>query len=264
MHPSLTSRPLPAPRSARPGQSGRLSAVAGTLLAMLMTMSWAQTAPRPVQQPAPVQTAPAPLQAADVERLAAAFIETETARLPGRVEYSLGKVDLQRLAPCSQAEAWLPTGSRLWGRGLVGVRCQSGASWSVLVPVQVKVLAPVLVANRSLPAGEAPAEGDLRTEEADLTRESGAVGSFADIAEAVLTRPLTAGQVLRRDQFRARPVIAQGDQVRIVYAGPGFRVTGSGKSLAAAADGQSVRVQLDTGKILTGTARAGRVVEMSL
>jgi flagella basal body P-ring formation protein FlgA len=217
---------------------------------LLSSIAWSQ--PKPGLLPA------------DLERLVSGFIETETARLPGRVEFSLSLPDTQRLAPCTLAEPYLPAGARLWSRSMVGLRCKSGAPWNLLVPVQVRVWAPALLAARSLQTGEMPGDSDVRTEEIDLTRESGALSSLAEIGDGMLVRPITAGQVLKRDQFRGRPVVAQGDQVRIIYAGPGFRVASSGKALATAADGQNVRVQLDSGRMLTGTARQGRLVEVTL
>ena len=62
----------------------------------------------------------------------------------------------------------------------------------------------------------------LRTEEADLTRESGAVGSFAEIAEAVLTRPLTTltdavGRIAKGD-FSARVPVSGGGEVGALAA----------------------------------------------
>jgi len=50
----------------------------------------------------------------------------------------------------------------------------------------------------------------------------------------------------------------------VVYSGQGFNISTNGRALGSAADGQSVRVQTDAGRIVQGTARPGRIVEMRL
>ena len=55
-----------------------------------------------------------------------------------------------------------------------------------------------------------------------------------------------------------------GDPVRLHLAGPGFSITAGGQALGTAGAGQSVRVRTDLGKILTGVAREGRRVDVTL
>jgi flagella basal body P-ring formation protein FlgA len=59
-------------------------------------------------------------------------------------------------------------------------------------------------------------------------------------------------------------VVQAGDPVRLRIAGAGFAVSAAGQALGTAAEGQPVRVRSELGKILTGVARAGRVVEVAL
>jgi flagella basal body P-ring formation protein FlgA len=246
-----------------------LALVQGLVLFTLVTPT-AVRAQAPVQNAgrAPAQVAlavPAPAAAAvDPERILRIYLDRETSGLPGRVEVSIGQVDERlKLAPCADTEPFIPTGARLWGRSMLGVRCKAGATWSVLVPVHVRVFAPVLVAAQGLQMGQPVTESDLRMEEIDLTREApGLMTDPTQLGDSVLARPVLAGQPIRRDQLRPRPVIAQGDSVKLVYRGPGFSVSGSGRALNAAAAGQQVRVQTESGRNLSGTARAGRIVEM--
>lgn len=218
--------------------------------------------------PASTQTPSPPAGAAvtaPIEKALRIYLDAETTGLPGRVEVTVSPLDERlNLAPCTALEPYLPAGTRLWGRTHLGVRCKSGAGWNVLLPVQVRVFGPALVASRMIPSGQAPTADDFRLEEIDLTRESGVVlNDPAQMTEQVLARPLSAGQVLRKDHLRPRPVLASGDPVRLVYIGPGFSVSGQGKALAPAAEGQVVRVQLESGRILAGIARAGRTVEIT-
>lgn len=207
---------------------------------------------------------------ADPSKMLRMYLTSETTGLPGRVEVTVGAFDERlRLAPCANMVPFLPAGARLWGRSLIGVRCQDsgqgGAGWSVLVPVEVKVFGQALVATRPLAAGDTPTLESLALQEVELTREPpGALIDPAVIGESVLTRPLGAGQTLRREHLRARQVVVTGDMVKLVANGTGFAITSYGKALSAGADGQSVRVQTDSGRTLSGVARSGKVVEIRL
>lgn len=205
---------------------------------------------------------------ASAEREVRAFLEREVqtaaASFPGRIEITLGAIDPRRNLPaCERVEPFLPPGARLWGKGNVGMRCKSGAAWTVFLPIDVRIYAPALVTARALAAGQTLEAADIRIEEVELTREPpGALSDPAAIEDRVAARALQPGQVLRGEHLRTRPVIAQGDMVKVVYVGPGFSVASEGKALAAATAGQPVRVQMDSGRIVSGTAREGRRVEM--
>jgi len=193
------------------------------------------------------------------------FVARATSGLPGRVEIVVGTLDPRtRPAPCARVVPFVPNVARLWGRATIGLKCEDGAAWSAYLPVQISVHAPALVAARALSAGQALQASDFRLAEVDLTRQSpGLVGDVGLIADKVLSRPLATGQAVRREHLRARPVVISGDPVRVVYAGPGFSVSTEGKALAAAIDGESIRVRTASGRILTGIARPGRTVEIS-
>jgi flagella basal body P-ring formation protein FlgA len=211
----------------------------------------------PATQPA-TQAAPPATQAVRM------FLERETTGLPGRVEIEFGTLNPQALpAPCARVEPFLPGGVRLWGRSSVGLRCSDGAPWSTFLPVNVRVFAKALVASRSLPAGHSLAGEDYRAEEIDLTQQpAGIVQDAAYASDKVLARPVASGQPLRREHFRLRPMVTQGDPVKLVYQGAGFTVSTEAKALGVATDGQPVRVQTESGRVLTGIARGPRLVEL--
>lgn len=205
---------------------------------------------------------------ASAEREVRAFLEREVAQaaasFPGRIEIAVGAVDPRRNLPaCEKVEPFLPPGTRLWGKANVGLRCRAGAAWTVFLPIDVKIFAPALVTARPLAIGQPIEPADVKIEEVELTREpAGALSDPAALEERVAARALPAGALLRPEHLRTRPVIAQGDMVKVVYLGAGFSVATEGKALTAAASGQSVRVQMDTGRVVSGTAREGRRVEL--
>lgn len=192
------------------------------------------------------------------------YLERATSGLPGRVEVMLGKLDERlRLAPCNTVEPYVPAGARLWGKSSIGLRCLDAGGWNVFLPVEIRVHARALVAARPLAPGQTVLPSDVREEELDLTREAGmAVTRFDQIDGKSLARGLAAGQALKQDQFRAPLAVGAGDSVRVVYLGSGFSISTAGRALSAASDGQAVRVQTDSGRMLQGIARAGRTVEL--
>lgn len=172
---------------------------------------------------------------------------------------------LTQVAPCRRAEPFVASGARLWGRASVGVRCVDGATWTVMVPVAVTAWGRAVVAAAPLAAGTVLSPQDLREGEIELTRESAGVTRDAQaLAGRTLMRPVQPGQAVRADMVRATTVVQAGDPVRLRIAGAGFTVTSSGQAMNNAADGQTVRVRTELGKVLTGVAREGRQVDVTL
>jgi flagella basal body P-ring formation protein FlgA len=196
------------------------------------------------------------------------FVESQAAQGVGsgaRIEVTLGELNPRlQLAPCARVEPFLPTNARLWGRSSIGLRCTQGASWSVQMPVTVRVFGPALVASRPLAPNTPLSEADFTVDEVEWTREpQGVATDAAQIDQRVLTRAVATGQPVPLAALRAPQVIAAGDPVKLLGKGKGFAITAQAVALASAQDGQSVRVRTDSGRILTGTARAGRRVEVA-
>ncbi len=203
--------------------------------------------------------APAPL--ADELRQ---FADREVASTAGDIEITVGDIDPRvRLAPCDRYEPFVPPGARLWGRSTLGVRCVEGASWTVYVPIQVRVFAAALVASRPLTRNQPLSADDVRIERVELTANANPVLTpNDDYSGSRLTRSVAAGETLTRTLLRAPPVVQPGDAVRVVVGGPGFKIAADGKALTMGADGQSVQVALAGGRMVTGVARPGRVIEV--
>ncbi len=192
------------------------------------------------------------------------FLEQQVLPGGGELEVVVGEVDPRlSLAPCAHVEPFVPPGARLWGRATLGVRCVDGATWTVYVPVQIKVYAPVQVAARPIPRGSIVGAGDTRLERLDLTQFHGGVYGAEDAIEGKTTvRALAAGEPIKRDLLRSPRIVEPGDAVRVVYDGATFAVSVEGKALSAAGDGESARVAVANGRVLTGVARPGKVVQV--
>lgn len=197
---------------------------------------------------------------ATVEQMLAA----QTAGMPGRITIEVGHPDPRlALAPCSAHEAFLPVGTRAWGRVNVGIRCTAGANWSIYIPARVRVDGEYLVAARALGRGQVVGEGDYALMRGDLTElppnmitdPRQAVGQSVNVA-------LGAGQPLRADWLRAPVAVQQGQVVKLFARGSGFAVSYDGRALATVQSGQTVQVRTGGGQVVSGVARPGGFVEV--
>jgi flagella basal body P-ring formation protein FlgA len=91
-------------------------------------------------------------------------------------------------------------------------------------------------------------------------------GIITDMAQAIGRSPtvsLAAGTPLRLDTLKSKPVIQQGQMVRLVSTGAGFSVSSEARAIGTAGAGQVVQVRTPTGAIVSGTAKAGGLVEVA-
>ncbi|MCW5669843.1 MAG: flagellar basal body P-ring formation protein FlgA [Hydrogenophaga sp.] len=187
--------------------------------------------------------------------------------LPLRTEVVMGTLDTRlRLAPCAKVEPHLPAGSRLWGRSRIGLRCVEGPSrWNVYVPVTVRAFGPAWVIKRPVDAGATLTQEDAELAEVD----------WAASPVTVLARPemwvgqqtafaLTPGLAIRQNMVRPSKAFAAGDQVRVNSSGTGFSISVTGLALTAGLVGQSARIRLPGGRVVTGLVQEDQTVEMAL
>ncbi len=182
-----------------------------------------------------------------------------------RVEVQVGQLDPRlRLAPCTQIQPYVPTGSVLWGRTRIGLRCVQGEKpWNVFLPITVKIMAPALVAASTLPAGHVLTEGDLSQAEVDLAENnSEAMFDSNLVTGRSLTRAMAPGQSLRQFHLKPKQWFAAGDLVKVVAIGPGYRVASQGEAQTPGLEGQSARIKMESGRTLTGMPVGERLVEI--
>lgn len=197
---------------------------------------------------------------ASVER----YLQTQTQGLPGRVETEVGQLDPRmQLSHCTGFAPFVPPGNRLWGKTMLGVRCLGPAPRTIYVPVQIRVFGDYVVARRPIRPGQQLTADDLALRQGDL----GALpaGVLTEIGQGIgktAKGGLGGGQPVRTDALLAPVVVQQGQDVRVVYTGPGFSASNEGKALNNAAEGQLVRVRTAGGQTVSGIARAGGIVEI--
>jgi flagellar basal body P-ring formation protein FlgA len=202
---------------------------------------------------------------AALRKVAESYLQAQSAGLPGKVTIKVGAVDPRlALAACPAAEAFQQPGARPWGKTTVGVRCTAPV-WTVFLQAQVSVLADYITAAVPLAQGQAIDAGQLTTMQGDIAAMPN--GIITDMAQALGRTPivsLPAGTPLRLDSLKSKPVVQQNQAVRIVSRGENFSVSGEGKAIGNAGEGQVVQVRTPRGAIISGTARMGGIVEVAL
>lgn len=207
-----------------------------------------------------------PARAADSSMIRKAvdeFLKTQIKGLPGTASYSIGTINAEKLADaCEGYDVSMGNSARPWGRVQVLVRCRGG-TWSLWVPVQIRVLAEFMVAARPVNAGQTLSDADVRAQLGELSDLPN--GVLMDKGQAIgrtAIAPLAAGRPLRADMLRQPVVVQQGQSVKIVGIGSGFQVTNEGRALTNAVVGQVTQVRLNSGQILSGIVRADGAIEI--
>ncbi|MGE8396753.1 MAG: flagellar basal body P-ring formation chaperone FlgA, partial [Comamonas sp.] len=159
------------------------------------------------------------------------------------------------LAPCARIEPYLPSGSKLWGRTRIGLRCVEGPKpWNVFLPVTIKAFGPAWVLTNNVSMGEVLTHDHAMQTEVDWAESPHAIIALPDDwVGQTAARHLTAGMALRQTMVKAAQIFQPGAGVKVLVQGGGFVVTSSGKALEGGAIGQNVRVRMDNGRTVIGT-----------
>lgn len=211
------------------------------------------------------QPAPARQDLGAVRQVVEQYLKAQTAGLTGKVGINVGKIDQRMsLAACPSPEAFQQPGARAWGKTTVGVRCASPAAWTVYIQAQVSVVGEYVAAAVPLVQGKEIDKSQLAIVSGDIAALPN--GVVTDITQAVgrtSTVSLASGAPLRLDMLRSKPVVQQGQLVKIVSRGNGFSVSAEARAIGTAADGQVVQARTPAGAIISGLARAGGQVEVA-
>jgi flagella basal body P-ring formation protein FlgA len=211
------------------------------------------------------QTAPARQDHGVLRQAVSQFLTVQAGGLPGQIGVTVGAIDPRlNLAACAAPEPFLPNGARAWGKTSVGVRCTAPSPWTVYIPAMVQVQGEYLAATVPLAQGQTIGPNDVARVRGDLTALP--PGVVTDASQAVgytVARTVAVGAPLRQDALRSQQAVAQGQMVRLVSSGPGFKVTSDGRALANGSDGQTIQVRAPNGQVVSGVARMGGLVEVA-
>jgi flagella basal body P-ring formation protein FlgA len=144
------------------------------------------------------------------------------------------------------------------------VRCTAPSAWTIFIQAQVNVKADYVAAAVPLAQGQPVEQGQLMLVKGDIAAMPN--GIITDMAQAIGRTPtvsLAAGTPLRLDTLKSKPVVQQNQAVRLVLNGNGFSVSSEGRAIGTAGEGQVVQVRTASGTVVSGTAKAGGMVEVA-
>jgi flagellar basal body P-ring formation protein FlgA len=193
------------------------------------------------------------------------FLQTQTVGLPGQVSLNIGHVDPRLvLTACNNPQAFLPTGSRLWGKTTIGVRCLTPTSWTIYLQTNITVVGEYIASAMPLVQGQLIGNEQVIKMTGELTTlPAGIVTDLTQVLGKTTSMSLPAGAPLRLDGLRNQPVVQQGQIVRLTSSGPGFRVSAEARAIGNATEGQIVQVKTSAGLQISGIAKTGGLVEVA-
>lgn len=191
------------------------------------------------------------------------FLQVQTIGIPGKVSITVGPVEQHlRLQACGNLKAFLPTGSRAWGRTTVGIQCSHPIAWTIYVQARVNVTGQYLAAAAPLRQGHEIGEQDLMFLTGDLTALPPSIITEKSLAIGqMVSSSIASGSLIRQDMLRKPAAVKQGQSVRIISTGKGFSVSAEGQALTNASEGQVVRAKTSNGSVISGIARnSGEII----
>lgn len=186
---------------------------------------------------------------------------------PLRMEVIVGELDSRlQLAPCARIEPYIPSGTRLWGKTRLGLRCLEGsAKWNVFLPVTIKAYGSGWVIQGQVAPGAVLTQDDAIEAEVDWAEEaSPIVSNPSQWVGQIASRGLRTGQAVRQGMIRPAQVFQAGTQIRVLAQGPGFQITSDGQALSAGIIGQPARVKMENGRVMSGVVLDNRTVKLEI
>jgi flagellar basal body P-ring formation protein FlgA len=191
------------------------------------------------------------------------FLSERAASLPGKVSVEIGPiVDNERYDNCQQWEAFLQENVRPWGRVSVGVRCKIGENASLYVTAKIKVMGSYIVAARPIATGQALGPQDVRKVDGELSAQPpDLLTTDQEVVGQVARSFIPAERPLRQSLLKQEVAVVAGQPVKVVAQGAGFSVANEGQAISSGSMGQTVRVRMGNGSILSATVVDKGVVE---
>lgn len=175
--------------------------------------------------------------------------------------------DRLRLQRCEQPlQAFANTVSNTLGNRTVGVRCNASVEWTVYVPVKVKVMQPVVVAARPLPANQTLNKTDIKLELMDIGElRQGYIQSTEKVLGQQLKYPLSMGMVLPPRGLKHEKIVRRGEQIILIATAGSMEVRMNGTAMEDASVGEKIKVKNSSSKrVVEGIVHAPGIVKVTM
>lgn len=180
----------------------------------------------------------------------------------------MGSLDSRlRLQACgSDLETFSQTVNLGIGKQTIGVKCHFPVSWTVYVPVKVKVFKSIVVASRSLNANTILTEDDLMMTRRDISvLRQAYVMDINQLVGQQLKYATTAGSALKVNAVKQQKIVRRGEHIMLVASVGTMEVRMSGTAMSDAILGQKVKVKNSSSKrVVEGIVKGPGLVQVIL
>ena len=168
------------------------------------------------------------------------------------------------LASCNKLAISVPGGpSSINGNIRVGVKCLQANGWTIFLSANVQQKKTYFVAKRQIPYGEILKAEDLVP--AQDFPDNIPMDAVFDLRQAVgrgVVEIVEKNTAILSRHFSNQAVISNGQAVKVLVQGSGFKVTSDGKALGNASVGQFVKIKLNSGQVVTAVAKTQGFAEI--
>lgn len=204
----------------------------------------------------------------DIEQAAYEFALKQAQMQHDNPQVAMESLDHRlRLKICdSELEVFTKTASTTIGHQTIGVKCSFPTTWTVYVPVKVKVFKTVVVANSALSANQIITEKDIKRQ----TRDIGALrkGYLIDTKPLVGQQAkyaISMGSVINSNSIKPQKIVRRGELILLVASVGKMEVRMNGTALADAQLGQRVKVKNSSSKrVVEGIVEAPGIVKVAM
>jgi flagella basal body P-ring formation protein FlgA len=159
-----------------------------------------------------------------------------------------------RLPACPRVDGFLPRSDNLLGMVTIGLSCPGPQPWQIFATAQVRLIRPVVTAQRSLARGDKITPQDLQLTPEDISQTPS--GTFADpkpLLGRTVRRPLTPSSIVTERDLEPDFAVSRGQRIEMMASiGHGF-VTADGQALQDGRLGETIRARnLRSKKVVQG------------
>jgi len=210
-----------------------------------------------------------PLHAlADIEQVAYEYALSKAQERFDSPQIVMGELDSRlRLQACDKdLNVFSNTVTTGLGSQTIGVKCNSPVTWTVYVPVKVKVLQAVVVAVRPLAANKIITTADVKLQQWDIgALRQGYIDNIRQLIGQELKYPIAMGTVIKPQSVRAQKLVHRGEHIMLIASTGNMEVRMSGTALSDASLGQRVRVKNSSSKrVVEGVVDAPGIVKVTM
>jgi flagella basal body P-ring formation protein FlgA len=168
------------------------------------------------------------------------------------------------LTPCNKLDISVPGGpSSINGNIRVGVKCLQTNGWTIFLSANVQQKKTYFITKRQIPYGEILKSEDLVP--AQDFPDNIPMDAVLDLRQAVgrgVVEIVEKNTAILSRHFSNQAVISNGQAVKVLVQGNGFKITSDGKALGNATVGQSVKIKLNSGQVVTAVAKTPGYAEI--